>query len=154
MTVGFRDSLGMFLFNGWDGGRKSNFGYYFATLVFVATLCFLVEAIPYIRGKFFSPSSPSSHVKGFDQIQNPSTMDENIKPLVSQTQAAPKMSLCWHLLDTGLQLIAKAAIYLLMLSVMSYNFGVILTASVGLPLANFAFSVLQDQEYIKRRMMA
>ncbi len=50
MVVGFRDSIGMFLFDGWDGGRKSHFGYYFATLVFVATLAFIVEAVPYIRG--------------------------------------------------------------------------------------------------------
>ena len=50
MTIGFRDSIGMFLFDGWDGGRYSNFGYYFATLVFVATLAFIVEAVPYIRG--------------------------------------------------------------------------------------------------------
>ncbi len=50
-----------------------------------------------------------------------------------------------HLLDTVLQLIAKAAMYLLMLSVMSYNFGVIMTASVALPLANFVVSIIQDR---------
>ena len=55
MTVGFRDSVGMFLFKGWDAGRTSNFGYYFATLIFVATLAFIVEAVPYIRGTFLKP---------------------------------------------------------------------------------------------------
>ena len=55
MTVGFRDSIGMFLFDGWDGGRSSNFGYYFATLVFVATLAFIVEAVPLLRATCLSP---------------------------------------------------------------------------------------------------
>ena len=47
-----------------------------------------------------------------------------------------------HLVDTFIQLIAKACMYLLMLCVMSYNFGVILTASVALPLVNFIVSVI------------
>ena len=51
MTVGFRDSVGMFLFKGWDAGRTSNFGYYFATLIFVATLAFIVEAVPFLKPK-------------------------------------------------------------------------------------------------------
>ena len=41
-----------------------------------------------------------------------------------------------------MQLIAKTCMFLLKLSVMSYNFGVIMTASVALPLANFVFSLL------------
>ncbi len=47
-----------------------------------------------------------------------------------------------HLVDTFLQLIAKVCMYLLMLCVMSYNFGVIMTASVALPLVNFFVSVI------------
>ena len=42
--------------------------------------------------------------------------------------------------------------YLLMLAVMSYNFGVIMTASVALPLTNFIISVMQDRAYINKRM--
>ena len=57
MTVNFKASVGMFLVDGWDAGRKSNFGYYLATLVFVATLAFIVEAVPYIRSLYFSPSA-------------------------------------------------------------------------------------------------
>ena len=57
-----------------------------------------------------------------------------------------------HLVDSVVQMVAKTSMYLLMLSVMSYNFGVIMTASVAAPLANFAFSVLQDQEYIRKRL--
>ena len=57
-----------------------------------------------------------------------------------------------HLADTVVQMVAKTCMYLLMLSVMSYNFGVIMTASVAAPLANFAFSILQDREYIGKRL--
>ncbi len=63
MVVGFRDSIGMFLFHGWNGGRKNggNFGYYFATLVFVATLAFIIESVPLLRNKFFSPKKQTSN---------------------------------------------------------------------------------------------
>ena len=57
-----------------------------------------------------------------------------------------------HFLDSLLQLVAKACMYLLMLAVMSYNFGVIMTACVALPLANFVISVLQDRAYINKKM--
>ena len=70
MTVGFKSSVGMFLFKGWDAGRRpggnSEFGYYFATLIFVATLSFLVEAIPYLRGKYLTPSEKPK--KGYNEI--------------------------------------------------------------------------------------
>ena len=157
MVVGFRDSIGMFLFSGWDGGRKSNFGYYFATLVFVATLCFFVEAVPYIRGKFLTPKSK---VKGdqYAEIQNRSnTQDVNerhFKPLHQSPNegGADGVSFSLHFADTILMLAAKVCMYLLMLSVMSYNFGVIMTASVAFPMANFIFSVIQDREYISKRL--
>ena len=73
MEVNFKDSVGKFLFQGWDAGRKSHFGYYFATLVFVATLCFIVEAIPYIRSIYFSHNSKKK-VEGYNEIQNKSNM--------------------------------------------------------------------------------
>ena len=62
------------------------------------------------------------------------------------------MSRGLHLVDTVVQLVAKTCMYLLMLSVMSYNFGVIMTASVAAPLANFTFSIVQDREYISKRL--
>ena len=61
------------------------------------------------------------------------------------------VSMCLHLADTVVQIIAKVCMYLLMLSVMSYNFGVIMTASVAAPLANFIFSVIQDRDYISKK---
>ena len=63
MTVGFKASIGMFLFDGWNGGRKGgvyNFGYYFATLVFVATLALIVELVPVIRSRYLSNKSKQS----------------------------------------------------------------------------------------------
>ena len=56
MTVGWRASVGMFMFDGWNGGRKNggNFGYYFATLIFVATLAVIVELVPVIRAKYLT----------------------------------------------------------------------------------------------------
>ncbi len=57
-----------------------------------------------------------------------------------------------HFIDTVLQFFAKACMYILMLSVMSYNFGVILTASVALPFTNFIISIIQDRAYIKKKM--
>ena len=146
MVVGFRDSIGMFLFDGWNGGRKNggNFGYYFATLVFVATLAFIVEAIPLIRSKFFSPKKPINNPE-YSSIPRSS---QKATPSSFESHDATQVSLCLHLGDTLLQLIAKICMYLLMLAVMSYNFGVILTASFALPLGNFLVSIIQDREYI------
>ena len=56
MTVKFRAFIGMFLFDGWEAGKHTNFGYYFATLLFVVTLGFIVEAVPYIRNLYFNPN--------------------------------------------------------------------------------------------------
>ena len=73
MTVGWRKSIGMFLFDNWDAGRRDyklpdgskvmvdDFGYYFATLVFVATLAFVVEGIPYFRSAYFNHKTSSSN---------------------------------------------------------------------------------------------
>ena len=70
MTVGFRDSIGMFLFSGWDAGRKTNnFGLYFATLIFVATLCFVVEAVPFIRSILFKPISKRKNYSEINKSQ-------------------------------------------------------------------------------------
>ena len=146
MTVGFKDSLGMFLFPGWDGGRHSNFGYYFATLVFVATLAFIVEAVPLMRSTCLSPKKEEINTE-YAAIQRISTNGP-----VQQTKKVQEFSFALHLFDTFIQLIAKVCMYLLMLSVMSYNFGVIMTASVALPLANFIFSIIQDRKYIDKRL--
>ena len=57
MTVSWKASIGMFMFDGWNGGRKGgvyNFGFYFATLVFVAMLAVIVELVPVIRSKYLS----------------------------------------------------------------------------------------------------
>ena len=101
MTVGFKASIGMFLFPGWDGGRKSNFGFYFATLLFVAVLCFIVEAVPYIRGKYFAPTS-SKQGKGYAEIQNRSAEHANERHFNPQESSIVEsnVSLSWHLLDT------------------------------------------------------
>ena len=144
MTVGFRASIGMFLFDGWNGGRKGgvyNFGYYFATLVFVATLALIVELVPVIRGRYLSNKPKQS--QQYNQILNVSK-DSNDKHFAPKTSpvSADEIDMKVHLVDTFLQLIAKACMYLLMLCVMSYNFGVILTASVALPLVNFIVSVI------------
>ena len=147
MTVGFRASIGMFLFDGWNGGRKGgiyNFGYYFATLVFVATLALIVELVPVIRGKYLSkiPNQRQQNQQ-YNQILNVSK-DSNDKHFTPKTSpvSVDEIDMGVHLVDTFLQLIAKACMYLLMLCVMSYNFGVILTASVALPLVNFIVSVI------------
>ena len=72
------------------------------------------------------------------------TQDSNDKHFAPKTSpaSAVEIDMGVHLVDSFLQLIAKACMYLLMLCTMSYNFGVILTASVALPLVNFIVSVI------------
>ena len=140
----------MFLADNWNAGSLTDFGHYFATLIFVVTLCFVVEAVPYIRNLYFNPNNTSKAKAAYAEVvnltkSNYDTNEKHFTPLSSPAiNRAPKIevSLAWHLLDSFLQLIAKICMYLLMLSVMSYNFGVILTASVAFPLANFIFSIL------------
>ena len=148
MTVGFRDSVGMFLFEGWDAGRKSNFGYYFATLVFVATLAFIVEAVPIIRSKFLNPHKEVSKAE-YVAIQRVSTVPD--QAYTSQPHDE-RVSFGLHLVDTFIQMIANVCMYLLMVDEMCYTIRVIMTASVALPLANFIFSIIQDRIYINQRL--
>ena len=73
MTVGWRASLGIFMFDGWNGGRKNgvlNFGYYFATLVFVATLAVIVEVVPLIRSKYLTNKPKGKMPSNYNEIQN------------------------------------------------------------------------------------
>ena len=80
MVVGWRASIGVFLFDGWNGGRKNgviNFGYYFATLVFVATLAVIVEVVPLIRSKYLSNKPKGKLDKNYNQILQNVTTDND-----------------------------------------------------------------------------
>ena len=110
----------------------------------MATLALIVELVPVIRGNYLSkrPNQRQQNQQ-YNQILNVSK-DSNDKHFTPKTSpvSADEIDMGVHLVDTFLQLIAKACMYLLMLCVMSYNFGVILTASVALPLVNFIVSVI------------
>ena len=58
MTMSFKPSICSYLFDSWQSRTP---GAYFGTLLFVALLCLIVEATPFIRSMHISHHKPHAY---------------------------------------------------------------------------------------------
>jgi hypothetical protein len=138
MTLDFSSDIPMFLFKGWDatGGGK-----YFLTILFCMILAISIELVNFIR--WYMKDKTKSNMNQSSLHINKSEFD----------QSKTKTKQFWpHLFDSFLQLIVKTSTYLLMLAVMTYNFGLIFLVSLAYSLSNFAFNMIKDWDYISERL--
>ncbi|CDW72339.1 copper transporter 1-like isoform 2 [Stylonychia lemnae] len=147
LGLDFRPHVYWILFEEWTGYKE---GSYTGGLFFIMFLAIIIETVPFIRWIIKNKQEQAEKVAPDNHINKSDFENSHIKK--DGPQKMVSTLIIYHILDSGLQLIAKTNSYLIMLIVMTYNFGMIAMACAGFALASFAYGIIQDRIYIKQKM--
>lgn len=149
MPLDFTAQIPVFMWKDW---HPITGGSYFGAIVFSMALAVMIELVPFIRWYLKDVRGALSNEQS-DHSENPINKSETERPYKLQVRMK-RTEILPHIGDTFLQLIAKSCTYLLMLVVMSYNFGIIVLTCVAFATSNFIFSIIRDKHYINSKMKA